>query len=95
MCFCEMPLIGFSRGADLHAANLTLAGNDDDLEISRAAFAAKSDPQYSHLAEQLLDLGLNVAEGFILCCGPVGCARILSGGLVGTGRGDGQAGRQT
>lgn len=89
MCFCKMPLIGFSRGIDLHASNLALAGNDDDLEIGGTAFAAQCHPQYSHLAKQLLHLGLNISEGFILCCGPVGGAPVLRGGVERAGGADG------
>ena len=62
MCFRGDSSIGLSRSGDVHAANLALTGNDDDLEIGGAAFAAQGHPQYSHFAELLSDLGLDVAE---------------------------------
>jgi hypothetical protein len=69
-------------GGKLHAPDLALAGNDDHLEISIAAFIAQSNAQYSYVAILVFDFVPNSAERLIFIRGPIRRAIPLRGGLA-------------
>jgi hypothetical protein len=77
-----MPRRSLGGGDELHAPDLSLSGNDNDMEIRVAAFVAQSNAQYSYVTILVFDFVSNSAERLILASRPIGRAIALCGGLT-------------
>jgi hypothetical protein len=77
-----MPRRSLGGGDELHAPDLSLSGNDNDMELSVAAFVAQSNAQYSYVAILVFDFVSDGAERLIFTPRPIGRAIALCGGLT-------------